>query len=426
MPSLSEKIRILGAAGKYDICASTSCASNESIETSSSNLLKNNKPSFGSTLASGICHSFTPDGRCVSLFKVLFSNSCVFNCKYCFNKVNRTITNFTPEEYVKAFMYLYLGNYCEGAFLSSGISKNPDDTMEKMLESVITLREKYNFRGYIHFKCLPGASREIVRRATQYADRMSINLESPNDSRLSDIASQKSLKSDILKRQEWIREEEGKKFEDWENIDNMESFDINSCRISNLTRCEEKYRNARKLPAGQTTQFVVGAAGESDLEILQRLDWEYKRIKLRRGYFSAFFPIKGTSLESKSPTPLVRENRLYQTDWLMRVYKIPFKDITPILTENDNLPRKDPKVCLANIYFEGKKPVDINEAPYSELIRIPGIGIQSASRIITLRNNGEKITKRAQLKSIGCVLKRAEPFIKIDSSFQSVLDKFMN
>ncbi|MFX1311973.1 MAG: putative DNA modification/repair radical SAM protein [Promethearchaeota archaeon] len=432
MPSLLEKIRVLGAAGKYDICASSGCASSGCASNSrvsdkplrKTYIKEEEKNSyFGSTLSSGICHSFTPDGRCVSLFKVLFSNACIFNCKYCFNKVNRRKISLTPEEYARAFMHLYLGNYVEGMFLSSGITKNADVTMEKMLQAVILLREKHNFRGYIHFKCLPGASRDIIKRAAQYVDRMSINLESPTQNHLSEIADQKTLKTDILRRQEWIRDMSEKNFSDWEKVDRIQSFDTHN-KISNQT-CEVKYNQAKQLPAGQTTQFVVGAADETDWDILNRLNWEYKSIKLRRGYFSAFHPIIGTPLEKKPATPLLREHRLYQTDWLMRIYKIPLKEIKNILTDDLYLPRTDPKIKLAKNYFDGIKPNDINNLPYSELLRIPGIGLTSARRIMKLRNEGIKITKKIQLKNIGVVLKRAEPYIKFGNSYQSTLEVFI-
>jgi len=433
MPSIVEKIRVLGAAGKYDICASSSCYSHSSefnskiqcytnSKLSEKSSSKDNSQYFGSMLSGGICHSFTPDGRCVSLFKVLFSNACSFNCKYCFNKISKKKMTLTPYEYVKAFMHLYLGNYVEGMFLSSGITKNSDETMEKMLQAVKILRNKYNYRGYIHFKCLPGASKDIIREAARYVDRMSVNLESPTEDYLSEIANQKSFRTDIIKRQEWIRDISEKKFNDWEQIEKIKSFD-NTYLDSDL---ESKYKNAKFLPSGQTTQFVVGAAGETDWDILKRLWWEYKRIKLKRGYFSAFSPIQGTDLEKKEPTPLLREHRLYQTDWLMRLYKIPIHDIKEILTESLYLPRQDPKIFLARDYFSDRIPLDINTLPYKEIIRIPGIGLLSARRIMKLRNNGITINKREQFKNIGVVLKRAEPFLKIGSSYQSNLMKYLN
>ncbi len=429
MPSLLEKVRILGAAGKYDICASSGCASNSRVSSKDLKKMNNKREEknsyFGSTLSSGICHSFTPDGRCVSLFKVLFSNACIFNCKYCFNKVNRRKISLTPEEYARAFIHLYLGNYVEGMFLSSGITKNADETMEKMLQAVIILREKHNFRGYIHFKCLPGASRDIIQRAAQYVDRMSINLESPTENHLSQIADQKTLETDILRRQEWIRDMSEKKFNDWEKVDRIQSFDTHKHNAISYQNCDVKYNLAKQLPAGQTTQFVVGAADETDWDILNRLNWEYKSIKIRRGYFSAFYPIIGTPLEKKPATPLLREHRLYQTDWLMRIYKIPLREIEEILTDDLNLPRTDPKIKLAKNYFDGIKSNDINNLPYSELIRIPGIGLTSARRIMKLRNEGIKITKKNQLKNIGVVLKRAEPYIKFGNSFQSTLEAFI-
>jgi putative DNA modification/repair radical SAM protein len=436
MPSIVEKIRVLGAAGKYDICASSSCYSHsnswsKNIKSYSDSQTNNrNQPQkdnlyFGSMLSGGICHSFTPDGRCVSLFKVLFSNACSFNCKYCFNKISKKKMTLTPEEYVKAFMHLYLGNYVEGMFLSSGITKNSDQTMEKMLEAVKILRNQYNYRGYIHFKCLPGASRHVIKEAAQYVDRMSVNVEAPTEGHLSEIADQKSYKTDILRRQEWIRDISGKKFDDWEKVDKIKSFENNFSKQSPMIDKETKYQNAKYIPSGQTTQFVVGAADETDWDILKRLYWEYKTIKLKRGYFSAFSPIEGTDLEKKNATPLLREHRLYQTDWLMRLYKIPIADIKGILTDLDNLPRQDPKIFLARNYFDKKGPLDLNNLPYKEIIKIPGIGSTSARRIMKLRKEGINITKRTQLKNIGIVLKRAEPFLKIGNSYQANMTNYM-
>jgi putative DNA modification/repair radical SAM protein len=431
MPSIVEKVRILGAAGKYDICASSSCYSHSNnwsnnLECYSNSQSKKDNLHFGSMLSGGICHSFTPDGRCISLFKVLFSNVCSFNCKYCFNKISRKKMTLTPDEYVKAFMHLYLGNYVEGMFLSSGITKNSDETMEKMLEAVKTLRNKFNYRGYIHFKCLPGASKHIIKEAAQYVDRMSVNLESPTEGHLSEIADQKSFKTDIIKRQEWIRDISGKKFDEWEQIDKIKSFDRQKIDQPSILDSEVKYQNAKYIPSGQTTQFVVGAADETDWDIIKRLDWEYKAIKLKRGYFSAFSPIQGTDLEKKESTPLLREHRLYQTDWLMRLYKIPINDIKGILTDMDNLPRQDPKIFLARNYFDDKLPLDINNLPYNEILKIPGIGLTSARRILKLRKKGIKISKKGQLKNIGVVLKRAEPFLKIGNSFQTNMTNFLH
>lgn len=436
MPSIVEKIRVLGAAGKYDICASSSCYSysnnwSKHIQCYSNSPNKNRSQSqkdnlyFGSMLSGGICHSFTPDGRCVSLFKVLFSNACSFNCKYCFNKISKKKMTLTPDEYVKAFMHLYLGNYVEGMFLSSGITKNSDETMEKMLEAVKKLRNQYNYRGYIHFKCLPGASRDMIKEAAQYVDRMSVNVEAPTEGHLSEIADQKSYKNDILKRQEWIRDISGKRFDDWEKVDKIKSFDNNLSKQPSVIDEEMKYQNAKYIPSGQTTQFVVGAADETDWDILKRLHWEYKTIKLKRGYFSAFSPIEGTDLEKKNATPLLREHRLYQTDWLMRLYKIPITDIKGILTDLDNLPRQDPKIFLARNHFDKKGPLDLNYLPYKEIIKIPGIGLTSARRIMKLRREGISITKKSQLKNIGIVLKRAEPFLKIGNSYQTNMTNYM-
>jgi putative DNA modification/repair radical SAM protein len=369
-----EKVKLLGAAGKWDVCASS--ASTRKVTTNDR---------IGNAASGGICHSFTENGRCISLFKTLYSNKCRYDCKYCQNSAHckNKITNYEPEELAKVFMNLYLKNYVEGLFLSSGIEKDANITTENMIRAVELIRTKYKFQGYIHFKALPGVSKELLKQAISFSDRISINLEQPNKSHMSEVSSIKDYKIDILRRQKWIS-------------------------------------NANT-PAGQTTQLVVGATGETDLEILRMVNWEYENIKLKRAYFSAFNPIKETPLENKNKTPYEREHRLYNVDFMMRKYEIKLWEFKNILVE-DNLPKGDPKIHLARQYFD--RPIDINTASKEELIRVPGIGPQSADRILSIRESNTIIEKREQLKNIGVVLKRAEPFIKINGRSQTTLFNF--
>jgi putative DNA modification/repair radical SAM protein len=370
-----QKIKTLAEASKYDLCASS--ASKRQVKTDDR---------IGNAASGGICHSFTADGRCVSLYKTLLSNACKYDCKYCQNTScsRRTVAQFEPEELAKTFMKLYVRNYVEGLFLSSGVTKDPDTTTEKMIQAIDLVRNKYKFHGYIHLKAIPGVNRDLLKQGTEIADRMSVNLEVPNQSRMPHISDIKQFKTDIIKRQRWI--------------------------------------SKAKLPSGQTTQFVVGAADESDLEILKTMKWEYENVKLRRAYFSNFLPVKGTELEKKQRTPLLREHRLYNTDWLLRVYKFQFGEVKNILSDEGNLPHDDPKIHIARNYFD--RHVDLNEASYDELIRIPGIGITSTYKIMELQNKGVEITKREQLKKMGIVVKRAEPFIKINGYRQKTLEVF--
>ena len=435
MVATLEKIRILGVAGKFDICAS-SAVSRTNIKDEI--VLGNNR--IGNASSCGICHSYTPDGRCVSLFKVLFTNHCIYHCKYCFTCVQKNKVMFTPEEYANVFMKLYEANYVEGLFLTSGIFRDADYTTEQLLQVVRLLREHYHFRGYIHFKCLPGTDFSLLKEAAKYADRISVNVELPDKSYLSEVAEQKDFENDIIKRQIWIRslvqrkeEEKRKRINESSNFqiqthkNSMKHMDQGDDDIGmglhDMNFEDQIISSGYKIDAGQTTQFVLGAAGERDKDILNRLFWEYKTVNLRRGYFSAFSPIPGTSLENVPATPLSRENRLYQADWLYRVYKITSKEILSIINESGNLPVGDPKLHLA---FESiTRPIDVNKASYNELIRIPGIGPIAAKRILNLQRAHVKIVSRKQLQNLGVVLKRAEPWLIVNESNQTSLDKFI-
>ncbi len=430
MPSTLEKIRVLGANSKYDICASTASSRTNKYPK----LFGESKNWIGATANAGICHSYTPDGRCVSLFKTLYTNKCIYSCKYCFTNNCKHRMSFTPEEYARTFMKLYSMNVVEGVFISSGVCGSADETSEEMLEVVRLLRFKYNFGGYVHFKCLPGVSKYLLKEAISLSDRISINSEASTKDHLAEIAEQKDYCNDIITRQRWLKqirirhnEETLKVLKDLKQ-DNHLRYQENMIK----GRREDGYKKFRWdgapiLNSGQTTQFVVGAAeSESDYDLLKRIDWGYKEIDLRRAYFSSFIPIEGTPLAGKQAASLAREHRLYQSDWLLRIYHYKLRDLKEVLTEEGNLPEGDPKVHLAREYFKDHSPVDPNQAPYKELLRVPGIGPISAKRIINLRAKKFSFKRRQDLKSVGVVLKRADPFLLINGQKQSTLSDFTN
>jgi len=380
-----EKIEVLGGAAKYDVCASTSCQP-DAVKSS-----RRGADRVGSLTGPGICHSFTPDGRCVSLFKILMSNSCSGDCKYCTNNCEMQIKRaaFEPDELRKAFLSLYKRNYVEGLFLSSAVMGDADRTEESMLQIIEDLRAKDKFQGYIHLKVMPGTNRDLVKRATQVANRVSINLEAPNRLRFQEITSTKDYGTDLVRRMRWIQRE----------------LDV-------------------AYSSGQTTQFVVGACGESDLEILSTVDDVYRKMELKRSYFSAFIPVEGTSLGRQTRTPLIREHRLFQCDFLMRKYGFGLNEF--MFDEEDRLDLKlDPKMTIA-MHNRDMFPMEINEVGYEDLIKVPGIGPQSAMRILKVRENGFRFTKTSELKNMGLVLKRAKSFISINGNRQTNLFDFQD
>ncbi|MFX0010523.1 MAG: helix-hairpin-helix domain-containing protein [Candidatus Hermodarchaeota archaeon] len=429
MPSTLEKIRVLGENSKYDICASTASSRTKKYP----NLFGNSKNWIGATDKAGICHSYTPDGRCMSLFKTLYTNKCIYNCKYCFSHGCKQKMSFTSEEYARTFMKLYSMNVVEGVFISSGICGSADETTEEMLEAIKLLRFKYKFQGYVHFKCLPGVSQYLLREAVSLADRISINSEASTKEYLAEIADQKDFYNDIITRQRWLKSIRIK------HNDTVLKFLKDTKQDYHLNFQENMIKDHRKdgyktfrwdgapiLNSGQTTQFVIGAnENETDLDLLKRIDWGYKEIDLRRAYFSSFIPIEGTPLANKKAAPLSREHKLYQSDWLLRIYHYKLEDLKEILNEDDNLPEGDPKLHLARQYFKDLGPVDPNKASYYELLKIPGIGPVSAKRIINLRSKKFKFKHRADLKSIGVVLKRADPFLTLNGSNQTTISNFM-
>jgi putative DNA modification/repair radical SAM protein len=430
VPSILEKIQVLGENSKYDICASTASSRTDKYPK----LFGNSKKKIGNTASAGICHSYTPDGRCMSLFKTLYTNKCIYDCKYCFSHSSKRKMSFTPEEYAKTFMKLYSMNVVEGVFISSAVCGSADKTTEEMLEAIRLLRYKFKFNGYIHFKCLPGVSQYLLKEAISLSDRISINTEASTKEYLSEIADQKNFINDIITRQRWLKqirlkhnEETLKIIKDLKHDKNLNFQEkmINERRDNGYKKF--RWDGAPILNSGQTTQFVVGAAeNESDFDLLKRIDWGYKKIDLRRAYFSSFIPIEGTPLASKKAAPMAREHRLYQSDWLLRIYHYNLNDLKEILTEDDNLPNGDPKIHLAKKYFKDHGPIDPNQASYNELLKVPGIGPISAKRIINLRSKKFMFNHRQDLKSIGVVLKRADPYLRINGENQRTITNFID
>lgn len=374
---INEKLRILSAAAKYDV----SCSSSGSKR-------KNNKNGLGDASFSGICHSFTPDGRCISLLKILLTNICIYDCKYCINAVSKDVERaaFTPEEIISLTINFYKRNYIEGLFLSAAVFKSPNYTMELLLKIVKTLRLKENFNGYIHLKVIPGADDILVKEAGKYVDRLSVNIELPSSNSLKLLAPQKK-KENILKPMGII----------------------NSSIIEN-TDLKKKFNYANSFaPGGQSTQLIIGATPESDFKILNLSENLYNKYNLKRVYYSAYVPIikNNKFLPNISHPPLIREHRLYQADWLLRFYGFKAKEL--LTNEKDNFDLNfDPKTswALNNInYF----PIEINKASYEMLLRIPGIGVISAKRIVLTRK--VHALNFDDLKKLGIVLKRAQYFI---------------
>lgn len=379
---IREKLSILADAAKYDV----SCSSSGSTR-------KNDNKGLGNGHNSGICHTYTEDGRCVSLLKILLTNHCIFDCAYCVSRKSNDITRaaFTVEEVVELTMNFYRRNFIEGLFLSSGIFKNADFTMERLLKVVKKLRLEERYNGYIHLKTIPGASEDLIREAGLYADRMSINLEMPTESGLKLLAPEKTHQEVIdplkLVQNQIVQFKDEKKL-----IKNVPTF----------------------VPAGQSTQMVIGATPETDKEIMQTADAFYKNFSLRRVYYSGYIPISNDSRLPilGSQPPLVRENRLYQTDWLMRFYGFNVNELL-----NDANPHLDididPKLswALRNLQFF---PVDINVANYKMILRVPGIGVGSAKKIVQARKFGR--LRIDQLQKIGIAYNRAKYFIRCSDS----------
>nr|WP_207742462.1 putative DNA modification/repair radical SAM protein [Intestinimonas butyriciproducens] len=373
-----DKLTILTDAAKYDAACT------------SSGLDRAGRPGkLGSTVLGGCCHSFSADGRCVTLLKVLMTNACCYDCQYCVNRRSNDVprTAFTPRELAELTIGFYRRNYIEGLFLSSAVLRDPDYTTERMIETLRLIREEYGFAGYIHAKAIPGADPLLTYRLGLLADRMSVNIELPSEASLKALAPDKTRAS-ILTPMAQIRE-----------------------AILESGQALRLYRGApRFAPAGQSTQMIIGATPESDLHILRLTEGLYQKYQLKRVFYSAYLPVSDSKLlpapQGFQP-PLLREHRLYQADWLLRFYHF---EATELLDEGhpDLDPRLDPKCCWALRHLE-EFPVEVNRADYERLLRVPGIGVRSARRILTARRVGP-ITFEG-LKKLGVVLKRAQYFL---------------
>lgn len=375
MPNLNQKLAILSDAAKYD----ASCASSGSR--------RDGRGGLGSTEGMGICHSYTPDGRCVSLLKILLTNYCIYDCQYCVNRVTSDTprARFTPGEVVRLTIDFYRRNYIEGLFLSSGIIRSPDYTMEQLVEVARLLREQESFRGYIHLKTIPNAADELIDQAGRFADRLSVNIELPTVDDLRELAPEK-------KRPE-IERSMGR---------------IRAVRDENKSDRDRGMRAPSFAPAGQSTQMIVGATPTSDREILTTSSTLYHRHALRRVYYSAYSPIPHADVRLPAARPpLVREHRLYQADWLLRFYGFEADELTT--PEQSNLDLNiDPKLAWA-LRHRGLFPVDLNRASRERLLRVPGIGEKGVRKILSTRRC--QSIRDEDLRSLGIVYSKARPFV---------------
>ena len=379
---IDEKLRILSDAAKYDVSCSSSGSSR-----------KNTSNGLGNAAYSGICHSWSADGRCVSLLKILMTNHCIYDCKYCINRKSNDIERaiLTPDEIVRLTINFYRRNYIEGLFLSSGVIKNADYTMEQMIAVAKKLRLEENFNGYIHMKVIPGASRELIHEIGLYVDRVSVNIELAENKALKLLAPDKKP-TDISTSMGLIRKNQIQNIEEKKLFKSTPSF----------------------IPAGQTTQMIIGAGGESDFAILNRSENLYKNFGLKRVYYSAYVPVnKSGILANTDAVPMLREHRIYQADWLLRFYNFKAEEI---LDEKNPFidPLLDPKANWA-VQNWHLFPMEINRASYKDLIRIPGIGVTSAKRIVMVRRHN--VIKYEHLKKLGVVIKRAKYFITVNGEF---------
>ncbi len=461
-----EKLQILADSAKYDVAC-----------TSSGSDRKGMAGAIGNSIAPGICHTFSADGRCISLLKILYTNHCIFDCKYCINRSSNDVvrTSFTPEEVCRLTIEFYRRNYIEGLFLSSGINCTPNETMAEIVEALMLLREKYHFNGYIHCKAIPGADPDLVELAGWYADRMSVNLELPTAEGLHALAPHKSRKNILLPMRKiqagieenmqvlgdssgrgryWytqrelgrkeenttllLREEIRKRIVDKESrmvaMTEKSSTDVecfgNPSDITEISSPEYPSSGVLRMqkeakwslqtggkfvPAGQSTQMIVGATGESDYQILSVSEALYKRFDLRRVFYSAFIRVNDDSALPVLPggPPLLREHRLYQADWLLRYYGFEAGELLSEKQPNFN-EFLDPK-CDWAIRHPEQFPVEINRADYYTLLRVPGIGVKSARRIVQARRTA-RLDFNA-LKKLGVVLKRAIYFITCNGTY---------
>ena len=381
------KLSILSAAAKYDV----SCSSSGSNR-------KNKKDGIGNAAVNGICHTFTPDGRCVSLLKILMTNACIYDCSYCVNRlsIDGPRATFTPDEICDLTINFYKRNYIEGLFLSSAIIKDANYTMGKLYETVYKLRNIHNFNGYIHLKAIPGADQELINKTGLLVDRMSVNIELPSNDSLKLLAPDKNRKQIITPMR-----------------------NISQGIIQNKSDRKTFKKAPKFVPGGQSTQLIVGASNDSDLKILNLTQNLYDKLKLKRVYYSAFVPVTTDKRlpDLKNP-PTLREHRLYQADWLLRFYGFKADELL-----NENNPNfdinLDPKSdwALKNIHLF---PVEINRAPKEMLLRVPGLGARSIQRILAIRKVSN--INFEDLRKIGVVLKRAQYFITCNGKYYGDVD----
>jgi putative DNA modification/repair radical SAM protein len=385
---IREKLQILSDAAKYDV----SCSSSGSKRA-------NHEKGLGNTTGMGICHSYTEDGRCVSLLKILLTNVCIFDCAYCVSRKSNDVKRvaFTVEEVVELTINFYRRNYIEGLFLSSGIFKNADYTLERLVRIAKKLRIEHRFNGYIHLKAIPGASQQLIDEAAQYADRLSVNIELPSEKSLVSLAPEKNYK-DIFKPMSHLSQQMQARVEEKQIIKSAPSY----------------------APAGQSSQLVIGASPENDQQILHLANSLYNKFSLKRVYYSGYVPV---STDNRlpllgTPVPMIRENRLYQADWLMRFYQFSVTELVDDQQTHLDL-EIDPKLNWA-LRNPQVFPIDINRAEYYMIIRVPGIGIGSAKKIVAARRFRQLDWEN--LKKIGVIISRAKFFIICNSVEKSHSD----
>ncbi len=379
---IETRLQVLGNAARDDACASPWSEQRPPC--------KEGRDTLPSHLSSSLYLSLLPGGKRVRLFKTLLDNRCLFDCRYCGLRTSADARRcrLTPEELARTFFELYQRKAVDGLFLSSAIPERPDRVQERMIATVEILRRRYRYRGYIHLKILPGVSEEAVQQACRWADRVSVNLEAPNQKRLSTIAPRKNLREGAVKRLEW----------------------------ASLIATE-----TGRVPAGITTQFVVGAGGETDGELLKSSDWLYRKIGLRRAYYSAFRPVGGTPLQNLPSPDAKRQHRLYQSDWLIREYGFSWGEL-PFDPATGNLPLEtDPKLAWAGLHPDFF-PLEINRASREELLRVPGLGKVSVERIVSTRSR-QKIATLEVLKKLRVPLSRTRNFVTLDGRFYPAAKK---
>lgn len=400
---IEEKLEILSASAKYDASCSSSGGSR-----------KNTSNGIGNSEISGICHSWGADGRCISLLKILMTNCCMYDCKYCINRKSNSIkrATFTPEEIATLTIGFYKRNYIEGLFLSSAVIKSPDYTMEQMIQAITILRKQYHFNGYIHAKTIPGSSQELIDKLGTLVDRMSVNIELPSQSSLKILAPDKS-KENIIKPMSYISSKlsmSAKKF-----LPAKKNFNFLPTNVTHKTQ------DKNFVPAGQTTQMIIGATSDTDLQIIKLSESLYSKFHLKRVYYSAYVSVnEDSNLPTLAKPPLLRENRIYQADWLLRFYGFKADELLDEQNPNFNT-LLDPK-CNWALRHISSFPIEINTADYYTLLRVPGIGVISAKRIISARKYCN--LQFEHLKKLGVVLKRARYFITCNGKYYDTIKHF--